>query len=57
MQEKLIYKYVLLLNQGLNPKENRTIPPLNYQFVYDIKRDFPSLQIIINGGIKTLEEV
>ena len=41
---------------GLSPKENREIPPLNYPRVYQLKRDFPHLEIIINGGIKTLEE-
>ena len=42
--------------KGLNPKENRTIPPLNYQRVYDIKAQFPNLSIGINGGIKTLDQ-
>lgn len=42
--------------QGLSPKENRTIPPLRYDMVYRLKADFPDLQIIINGGIKTAEE-
>jgi tRNA-dihydrouridine synthase A len=41
---------------GLSPKENRDVPPLDYQRVYDIKRDFPSLHIDINGGIHTLEQ-
>lgn len=41
---------------GLSPKQNRTIPPLNYNWVYDIKRDFPNLNITINGGIKTIDE-
>ena len=41
---------------GLSPKQNREIPPLNYERVYQIKRDYPELQISINGGIKTLEE-
>ena len=36
---------------GLSPKENREVPPLNYERVYEIKRHFPQLQIIINGGI------
>jgi tRNA-dihydrouridine synthase A len=36
---------------GLSPKENREIPPLNYERVYEIKRHFPQLHIIINGGI------
>lgn len=42
--------------QGLSPKENREIPPLNYQRVYQLKQDFPELDISINGGIKTLEQ-
>jgi tRNA-dihydrouridine synthase A len=42
--------------QGLSPKENREIPPLKYEWVYDIKQAFPELEIIINGGIKTLDE-
>jgi len=41
---------------GLSPKENREIPPLNYERVYAIKKNFPHLEIIINGGIKSLEE-
>ncbi|MBT5548721.1 MAG: tRNA dihydrouridine(20/20a) synthase DusA, partial [Gammaproteobacteria bacterium] len=36
--------------QGLSPKENRTIPPLNYPWVYQLKKDFPQLKITINGG-------
>ena len=43
--------------QGLSPKENRDIPPLNYQRVYQIKRNFPHLHIDINGGIHALSEV
>ncbi|MCO7226438.1 tRNA dihydrouridine(20/20a) synthase DusA [Pleionea sp. CnH1-48] len=42
--------------KGLSPKENREIPPLHYDTVYQIKSDFPELEVIINGGIKTLEE-
>jgi tRNA-dihydrouridine synthase A len=42
---------------GLSPKENRTIPPLDYPRVYQLKKDFPDLEIIINGGIQTLEEI
>ncbi len=42
--------------QGLSPKENRDIPPLNYQRVYDLKDEFSQLKISINGGIKTLED-
>ena len=36
---------------GLSPKENRAIPPLNYDWVYQIKRDFPHLAIVLNGGV------
>ena len=43
--------------KGLSPKENREIPPLKYDYAYQLKRDFPQLEIIINGGIKTLDEV
>jgi len=43
--------------QGLSPKENRTIPPLNYPWVYKLKKDFPQLQITINGGIENCNEV
>lgn len=42
---------------GLSPKENREIPPLNYDWVYQIKRDFPKLTIIINGGISETKQV
>ena len=41
---------------GLSPKDNREIPPLNYQRVYKLKETFPELNIIINGGIKTIKE-
>lgn len=41
---------------GLSPKQNRDIPPLDYERVYQIKRDFPACEISINGGIKSFEE-
>jgi len=41
--------------QGLSPKENRDVPPLNYAWVHQVKRAFPALEISINGGIKTLQ--
>ncbi|MCF8209971.1 MAG: tRNA dihydrouridine(20/20a) synthase DusA [Rhodoferax sp.] len=43
--------------QGLSPKENREIPPLRYDLVHDLKRDFPHLFIVINGGIASGEQV
>ena len=42
--------------QGLNPKQNREIPPLQYDFVYRLKQEFPDLEIIINGGVETLDQ-
>ncbi len=42
---------------GLSPKENREIPPLKYARAYKLKRDFPKLTVILNGGVKTLAEV
>ena len=42
---------------GLSPKENREIPPLIYQRAYAIKQAFPHMEIILNGGVKTLDEV
>src|SRR5690606_31818298 len=42
--------------EGLSPKENREIPPLRYEVAAQLKRDFPELEIVLNGGIKTLEE-
>jgi tRNA-dihydrouridine synthase A len=43
--------------QGLSPKENRDIPPLDYERVYRLKREFPQLAVVINGGITTVAQV
>ncbi|WP_183380980.1 MULTISPECIES: tRNA dihydrouridine(20/20a) synthase DusA [unclassified Herbaspirillum] len=43
--------------KGLSPKENREIPPLKYDYAYRLKRDFPQMEILINGGIKTAAEI
>ena len=40
---------------GISPKQNREIPPLKYDWVHQLKKDFPDTEIIINGGIKSLE--
>ncbi|WP_460758676.1 tRNA dihydrouridine(20/20a) synthase DusA [Lysobacter fragariae] len=42
--------------QGLSPKENREVPPLRYDWAYQLKRERPQLQIVVNGGIATQEE-
>jgi tRNA-dihydrouridine synthase A len=44
------------LLQGLSPKENRDVPPLNYPLVYRLKRQWPDLTIVINGGVGSLDE-
>ncbi|EVT85448.1 tRNA dihydrouridine(20/20a) synthase DusA [Pseudomonas aeruginosa] len=41
--------------EGLSPKENREVPPLRYEVAAQLKKDFPDLEIVLNGGIKTLE--
>jgi len=51
----IIHARIAIL-EGLSPKQNREVPPLNYDRVFNIKEQFPSLEIVINGGIKTLEE-
>jgi len=43
--------------KGLSPKDNRQIPPLRYDMVYQLKQDFPELTVMINGGIKTVTEI
>ena len=43
--------------QGLSPKENREIPPLRYEFAYQLKQDFPNLVIAVNGGITDNEQI
>ena len=43
--------------QGLSPKENREVPPLHYDFVHRLKAEMPDLNISINGGIKTLDQI
>jgi tRNA-dihydrouridine synthase A len=43
--------------KGLSPKENREVPPLKYEYVHRLKRDFPHLEIVVNGGITTRAQV
>jgi tRNA-dihydrouridine synthase A len=42
---------------GLSPADNRTVPPLKYETAYQLKRDFPQLKIILNGGLKSIESI
>lgn len=43
--------------KGLSPRQNRSIPPLRYEYVYQLKQDFPELHITLNGGLKSYEDV
>lgn len=43
--------------KGLSPKDNREVPPLRYETVYQLKRDFPELVFVLNGGVTTTEQV
>jgi tRNA-dihydrouridine synthase A len=43
--------------QGLSPKQNREVPPLKYEFVKQLKQDFPQLEILINGGLQTIGQM
>jgi tRNA-dihydrouridine synthase A len=43
--------------RGLSPAENRSVPPLRYDVVYRLKREFPALTIVLNGGITRLDEI
>ncbi len=54
---KFIVHARIAILEGLSPKENRTVPPLNYDRVYRLKQTHPELDIVLNGGIKTIEQV
>jgi tRNA-dihydrouridine synthase A len=41
--------------KGLSPKENRTVPPLKYEYAWQLKKDFPHLSVVVNGGITDLD--
>ncbi|KAJ9531837.1 hypothetical protein QJQ45_021989 [Haematococcus lacustris] len=43
---------IIIITTGLNPHQNRTVPPLRYSWVYGLKRDFPHLRFSLNGGIQ-----
>ncbi|MEL7187111.1 MAG: tRNA dihydrouridine(20/20a) synthase DusA, partial [Pseudomonadota bacterium] len=54
---KFVIHARIAILEGLSPKENRTIPPLNYDRVYRLKENFPELEIAINGGLATIADV
>ena len=55
MKTLIVHARVAIL-KGLSPRQNRSVPPLKYDHVYQLKRDFPNLEIVINGGIQNIEE-
>ena len=56
VEKFIIHARKCFLN-GLNPKENRTIPPLKYDWVIRLKKDFPDLRFVINGGFNDAASV
>ena len=54
---KFVVHARIAILDGLSPKENRTIPPLNYERVFRLKRDYSELEIVINGGLAEVGQV
>jgi tRNA-dihydrouridine synthase A len=54
---KFVVHARIAILDGLSPKENRSVPPLQYERVYRLKEEFPDLFIVLNGGIKRIEGV
>jgi len=52
----IVHARIAILD-GLSPKENRTVPPLNYDRVYRLKQQYPDLEIILNGGVTEIDQV
>jgi len=53
---KFIVHARIAILDGLSPKENRSVPPLQYERVYQLKRDYPDLDIILNGGVTGVDQ-
>jgi tRNA-dihydrouridine synthase A len=54
---KFIVHARIAILEGLSPKDNRSIPPLNYERVYRLKRDFPDTEIVLNGGLSKISQI
>jgi tRNA-dihydrouridine synthase A len=54
---KFVVHARIAILDGLSPKDNRTVPPLNYERVFRLKRDYPELEIVLNGGVTALDQV
>ena len=57
MQKLLLFMLRRAILGKLTPKQNLNIPPLNYNFVYDIKKDFNDNTVIINGGVDSIDKI
>ena len=55
-QKFVVHARIAILD-GLSPKDNRTVPSLNYKRVFRLKRDYPELDIVLNGGVQSLQQV
>jgi tRNA-dihydrouridine synthase A len=55
--EKFVVHARIAILEGLSPKQNREIPPLNYERVYRLKQEYPEFEIVLNGGVADLETV
>ena len=55
MRTLIVHARIAIL-KGLSPRQNRSVPPVKYEHVYQLKKDFPNLEIVINGGIQNLDE-
>ena len=54
---KFVVHARIAILEGLSPKENRSVPPLQYDRVFQLKSDYPDLEIVLNGGVQTLDDV
>ena len=54
---KFVVHARIAILEGLSPKENRTVPPLNYERVYALKRAYPDLTVEINGGLRSVDQI
>jgi tRNA-dihydrouridine synthase A len=54
---KFVVHARIAILDGLSPKENRSVPPLDYERVFRLKEDFPDLEIVLNGGIESIAQV
>ena len=54
---KFVVHARIAILEGLSPKENRSVPPLDYERVYRLKEDRPDLEIVINGGLTSVESI